>query len=73
MKEIDIISSDPVEMKKQLFEEVRAILKEKGNFRIKASISQNIIFKSEHGTSIEQYMVKILMPQKPIYKRRSLI
>lgn len=69
---IDIADSNPLKMKEILLRESRALLENRANFKIEASMAQQVMFKSEFGMSMQKYVVDILKPQKPVHPKRRL-
>ena len=69
---VKIESSDPESIKKDILIAALEIIKNKGAYKVYASLSQNILFKSQHGYTIERYLADAIGNQKPIHKRRSL-
>ena len=69
---IDVADSNVVQMKELLMKEARLLMKTKANFKIEASMAQQVMFKSTYGMSMQKYLIDILKPQKPIHPKRKL-
>jgi hypothetical protein len=72
MEVIIVRSFDPEEMKKELHETIPKLKTSKKSFKIEASMSQDVSFKSAYGQNLQSYLIEMLKPQKPIYQRRRL-
>ena len=69
---IEVADAPVHKMKELLMNESRELLKTRANFKIEASMAQQVMFKSEYGMSMQKFVVDILKPQKPIHTKRKL-
>lgn len=66
------VKGDPDDMKKILRDRAVELRESKSSFKVNASMSQRVVFKSKFGMSMEKYIIDILKPQKPIFPRRKI-